>query len=103
MEPNTPKKEWSEEVREVIEALRAPSNWLQQPRGEQWKDVVNKYDRTPLQAAALLEEALSRDEALIASLEELKTPANQCTTGYPCEFENRGIDEAIALIKNRNN
>lgn len=115
--PNTPKKEWGEEVREVIEALRAPSNWLQQPRGEQWEDVVNQYDRTPLQAAALLEEALSRDESLIAGLEELRKDgvgADYYSTWSPGDPEppsmsdddyayNQALDDFLALIKNRNN
>ena len=40
---------------ELIKKLREPSNWLKQPRGVDWKSVVNEYDRTPFEAADYLE------------------------------------------------
>ena len=42
-------------IEETIKKLREPSNWLMQPRGKNWKDVSNVYDRTPFEAADLLE------------------------------------------------
>ena len=66
------------DIDEIVKKLREPSNWLKQPRGEHWKDVVNKYDRTPFEASDLLEKLQQaiekvRAEAFDASDDYWKT------------------------------
>jgi len=61
-------------IEQAIERLETPANWLRQERGEQWKDAVNHYDRTPYEAAAHL-------RALLAERDRLRTLLNRARKG----------------------
>jgi len=54
------------ETSALIARLRAPSNWLQQPRGFPYKDVVSDYDRAPFEAADALARRSADNERLRA-------------------------------------
>lgn len=62
----------------LCERLRAPSNWLMQPRGKDWKSVVNQYDRAPFEAAAAIESLVAENERLLraSSIEQSITVAD---------------------------
>jgi len=55
-------------IEQAIERLETPANWLRQERGEQWKDAVNHYDRTPYEAAAHLRALLAERDRLREAL-----------------------------------
>lgn len=48
----------------LLERLRAPSNWLQQPRGVDYKSVVSQYDRAPFEAADEIQRQGEENERL---------------------------------------
>lgn len=44
---------------DIVSRLRAPANWMSETRGQEWKSAVGKYDRTPYEAADLIEKLLT--------------------------------------------
>lgn len=48
-----------EEIKDLIEKLRKPANWMAEDRGQHWKDARSRYDKSPFEAADLLERLLS--------------------------------------------
>lgn len=42
----------------IVQKLNEPANWLSERRG-QWKDAVSRYDRTPFEAASIIQELAS--------------------------------------------
>jgi uncharacterized small protein (DUF1192 family) len=51
---------------DIVERLRAPSNWLAQGRGRGWKDAINTYDRAPFEAATEITRLTAEVERLMA-------------------------------------
>lgn len=74
---------------ELAAELRAPSNWLAQPRGQNWKDGVSEYSRIPFEAADLI-------EAQAAEIERVK--AEKDALALTVEVEQQKIDFRDKLI-----
>lgn len=78
--------------KELVERLKAPANWLKQPRGVDWKDAVSEYDRAPFEAAAYIE----RQAAELAQLHE-KTGVGITVGGGLLVY---GTVEAVSRVGN---